>query len=54
MRDLRPWMQAILSLMLMIAALYVLMIGSNDEHQQQWATGAIGIVTTFWLATRGK
>jgi hypothetical protein len=52
MHDPRPWMQAIISLMVTVAALYALVI-IQDAHLQQWASGALGSVTTFWL-TRGR
>jgi hypothetical protein len=52
--NIRWTMPAVLSLLLVIAALYALLVRTTDLDLQRWATGVIGTVTGFWFGGRAK
>ena len=52
MPDLRPLMQFILSLVVLIGALYAMLNPSAPAEAQKWAPTAIGTLIGFWLRGR--
>ena len=45
----RRWMQVVLSLLVVMAALYLVLLQDADTEAQKWAYGIIGIILGFWL-----
>jgi hypothetical protein len=43
------YMSALISLMLLGGALYVILSGSYDQETQKWAFGIIGLIAGVWL-----
>lgn len=46
----RYWMPAVISLLVLLAALYVIL--SNDSYgdaQQKWASGVVGTILGYWF-----
>jgi hypothetical protein len=54
MLNLRPIMQAVVSLALMGAALYVILAPDHDIDSQRWASGTLGGIMTYWLTGRAR
>ena len=51
--NFRPIMQAVVSITLMGAALYVMVWQAHDVDSQRWASGTLGAIMSFWLTGRG-
>jgi hypothetical protein len=47
--DSTKLMQAAISIIVLLAALWVILSGKYQEAQAHWAFGAIGSIITFWL-----
>jgi hypothetical protein len=47
--DSTKLMQAAISIIVLLAALWVILSGKYQEAQTHWAFGAIGSIITFWL-----
>jgi len=48
--DLRPMMQGLLTVVILIAALYVVVVkADSDQGQKDWAYGALGSLVGYWL-----
>jgi hypothetical protein len=45
----RRRMQVALSLLVAVAALYLVLFQETDGEAQKWAFGVIGIILGFWL-----
>ena len=43
------WMKAVLSLGIVLAALYIVLFKSEDRKARDWAFGAIGLILGYWL-----
>jgi hypothetical protein len=42
-------MTVVISLLVLLAGLYVILAKSYDDSCQKWATGAVAFVMGFWL-----
>lgn len=47
--NVRPVMQAVVTLILLPAALYALFFHAQDVDMQRWASGTVGGLMTYWL-----
>lgn len=45
----RVWMQVAISLLALVAGLYMVMSGGYSPADVAWATGMIGVVVGYWL-----
>jgi hypothetical protein len=52
MQNLRPAMQFILSLLVLIVALYAMLNPAAPAETQKWAPGVIGTLIGYWLRGR--
>lgn len=52
--NLRPIVQALVSITLMAAALYVMVSQAHDVDSQRWASGTLGAIMSYWLTGRGR
>ena len=43
------WMASVVTLAVLIAALYIIVARAYDDGTQKWAFAAIGSIVTFWL-----
>jgi hypothetical protein len=50
----RVVMQVLVSLALLVAAMYVMMWQGHDTDSQRWASGTLGAIMAFWLSGRGR
>jgi len=52
--NLRPITQAVVSVTMMGAALYVMVGQPHDVDSQRWASGTLGAIMSYWLTGRGR
>jgi len=45
-----PWIKAVLSLAVVAASLYIIVIRTGDEAARQWAVGIIAFVLGYYLS----
>ena len=50
--DANPIMPIIVSLVVLVAALYVILSGEYSDEVQRWAFSVIGIILGYWLPTK--
>jgi carbon starvation protein CstA len=48
-RDARDWMPVIVSLLVLLTALYVILSNDRSGDAQKWAFGAVGMILGHWL-----
>lgn len=48
----KAWLQAVLSLVVVAASLYIIVAKDEDEAARQWAVGAIAFVLDWVLSPR--
>jgi hypothetical protein len=49
---IRQTMEVIVSLAVLVAALYIILEKSPDSGSQKWAFGIVGSILTYWLRPR--
>jgi hypothetical protein len=48
---MRPYMQVIVTLILLPAALYAMFAYGHDVDMQRWASGTVGGLMAHWLSS---
>ena len=52
--NFRPFMQVVVSVALMGAALYVIVGQPHDADSQRWVSGTLGAIMSYWLTGQGQ
>jgi hypothetical protein len=45
-------MEIVVSLLLLISALYIILFGQHDNESEKWAFSIIGVIVGFWLRSK--
>lgn len=46
---LEVWMSIVVSLIMLLASVFIIMVDSYSEQHSEWAFGMAGLVVGYWL-----